>query len=223
MKKKSTKPTASPQTSFGTIRVNARAIWRGPLNLVVRNLNGEKFYGWPTLLLEIKLPQRDYVESRAVYANLYDKSQKSAILRAVAWDGATVRRTLREHPRDFRLALPARFVAIPVRRLAKWLDEFENLTIQVSHFESDELTNIKRLRIERDYTSQIFEKVWQTRNPEHNFLNASWGHVWMQMTKVLASAASVNVPDEDFWFVNPEIRYDLENYQSDVYIPKTIK
>ncbi len=217
---KTAKKARRPQTAFGKIGTSAQLIQRGPRDIVIDDLDGERFYGWPHLMLEVRDWQSVRFESRSVYANLFDKSQNSAILRAVYWDAPSTRTRLKAHPKTFRLVLPARFVVVPVRRLRKWLAEFSGVHIKLPDaYQADKTADVKRLRIERSYLSQVFEVVWQLKDQEYGVVNERWDRVWIQMTRALTQAPTVDIPDEDFWFVNPKIRYNLTSYQPDRYVP----
>lgn len=218
--KPNTAKLTSPRTDFGSLSMNARAIWRGPRSIVVNHLDGERFYGWPNLVLETRDWKAVRVESRSVYANPFDKTQNWAILRAVYWDASKVRRELKTHPKMYELIMPARFVVVPVRRLKAWLAEFSDLSIRIPiSYDVDKSASVKRVRIEQDYLSQVFEKVWQTQSTEHALLNERWNRVWKRMTKALVGQSIVKGIHEDFWFVSPEVRYDLRTYQPERYAP----
>jgi hypothetical protein len=176
----------------------------------------DKFYGWPVLSLEkLIVAPADYIESRSVYANLYDTSQQIAILRAVSWNGEAVRKLIREHGREFKLIIPARFVKLPIEALKGWLLEFDRTRVTVNIACPNETTNVKKIRIEPDYTCCIFEKMWQTHPVKHSKLDQRWDRVWRQMTQILLKEPWVQDLDEDFWYMSPEVRYDFRVYQPD--------
>jgi hypothetical protein len=202
---------------YAKLRIQANAIWRGPKDIIIPALDGESFYGWSTLSLELRPEKVDHVESRVVYANLFDTSQKVAILRAVYWNGTATKKEMAalKDEETFELILPARFVKLPVEICHTWLSEFDNINITVNTpKKDDEKLHIKRLRIERDYKSNIFEKIWQTQDETHFFLNQKWDAVWTQMTKALNEEPSVDDFSESFWFVNPQVKYNFRSYQS---------
>ncbi len=207
-----------PTPPFIDLRVQAVAILNGPRDITIPAKKGDKFYGWPMLTLELKSAQGDYIECRSVYANLFNKSQKSAILRATSWDGNSARADFYRDPNRFKLQLPARFVEIPIRRLRSWLACFDGIQIELKNIhEVNEEESIRRLRIERDYKSQTFEKMWQLRNSDNTELRSAWDNVWFQMTKSLLTAPRVENLAEGFWFVMPEIRYDFQKFTPDFH------
>jgi hypothetical protein len=216
MKNNDTSLSSRSLSPFAAIRVEACAIWRGPKNIEVSDSEGVSFYGWPTLSLEVTTGQTDRVESRTMYANLFDDLQHFAILRAVNWDGRLIKKTVVEQGENFKLMLPARFVKIPVEWARTWLSEFDGMNVAINEVLSDDNTvDIRRLRIEQDYKTCVFEKIWQTHNSSYAPLNQKWDGVWRQMTGALTNEPLVTDFDEDFWFVNPEIVYDLQTYQPD--------
>jgi hypothetical protein len=209
------------QTEFANISIAANAILHGPKDIVVSNLKGQKFYGWPNLTVEVRDARTVRIESRSVYANLFDTSQKSAILRAVYWDGLSARKAFKEQTNNNRVVLPARFVVVSTQRLRTWLSQFHDLDIRVStKYDADKTTDVRRLRIESNYVSQIFEKVWQRQDPQHTSLNERWNRVWRWMTESLHEESVIEGIIEDFWFVNPEVHYDLRTYQPGRYAPQ---
>jgi hypothetical protein len=201
--------------SFSNVRIQAEAIWRGPKNLVIRDPASEPFYGWPHLCLEAKMSGTDRVEARSIYANLFDVSQPFAILRAVYWDGVSTRTAFRKSIKSFTLKLPARFVKIPIRKLKIWLSEFDGVNVALSGIDesNDDVEIIRRLRIEYDYMSCVFEKVWQIQDKNHSILNQKWQKLWTQTTKALVIEPLVTNFDEDFWFVLPKVKYDYKTYK----------
>jgi len=206
------------------IRIQARAIWRGPQSVELHDDGGVSFYGWRTLALELRPGKADRIESRSVYANLYDRTQPTAILRAVYWDGELVRRQTKQpedKDRPFRLKVPARFVQMPVDRLVAWLAQLEGVSIPVDDMCGDDgATSIRRLRIERDYLSCIFEKVWRLEDPKHARLNKRWDQIWQEMNTSLTNEQLVGNVVENFWFVKPRVRYDLRAYDISLIAPK---
>jgi len=208
-----------PIPPFLATRVDAVAICTGPASITAR-LQEQIFWGWPILKLEITAADADLVESRTVYADLVDDSQRVAVLRAVHWDGKSAKRAI-STGQPFELALPARFTVLPVVRLRTWLSEFEGVSVSLHILlERDPAIDIRKLRIELDYKTWIFEKVWQLADSNHAILNQKWNKMWNEMTDILISQPALDDFYEDFWFVNPEVRYDVESYQPARYIPK---
>jgi hypothetical protein len=200
---------------FSTIRVQAITILQGPRG--IESSEGEdKFYGWPILSLErsISAPT-DYIELRSVYANPYDTTQQIAILRAVSWNGESVRKLVRKQGHEFKLVIPVRFIKLPIEELKSWLSEFDGTRLTINIDYPGNIANIKKLRIEQDYTSCIFEKVWQVQPVSRSKLDQSWNRVWIQMTEKLIGEPPVNDLDEDFWFKNADVMYDFQGYQPD--------
>jgi len=205
------------QHFFGNVRLQASAIWRGPYNIVIEGSRGRYFYGWPILSLEARAYKTDRIESRSVYASLSRKSQRIVVLRAVTWDGKATRETIRRQGENlqFDLVMPAKYVGLPVKHLKAWLSQFDDVTVLANETceDDDDLTIIRRLRIDKNYATCTFEKVWQSQAPRNTLLNQKWEYVWEQMTKALTTKPPITNFDEEFWFVNPEVKYDFEAYQ----------
>ena len=205
-------PRTQKLLQIATIRTEARAIWQGPIGIHMEYPDGELFYGWRTLSLEIRPQRADRLESRSVYANLFSEEQRFAVLRAAYWDGEAARKAIREGIK-FKGAMPARFIQLPVEQLRGWLSEFNEVSVRVNEInEDDNVTAIRRLRIERNYASCIFEKVWQMQDANHVSLNLKWDRVWSEMTDVLSKSENISDLREDFWFVKPTVRYNLDAY-----------
>ena len=206
------------QHFFGDVRLQASAIWRGPCNIVIKDRRGVYFYGWPMLSLEARAYRTDRIESRSIYANLSRKSQRVVILRAVSWNGKAVREAIRPQGKNpqFDLVMPAKYVSLPVKHFRAWLSEFDGVSVLANETceDYDDLTVIRRLRIDRDYMNCVFEKVWQFQEATNVLMNHKWEKVWEQMTKALVTKPLITNFDEDFWFVNPEVKYDFEAYQA---------
>lgn len=197
--------------------MQAQVILRGPENITWQpKLKDEpSFYGWPILSVETitaTLPAR--LEARSIYAHLYDETQSFAILRAVFLDWKSTREAFQEQGKKFQLILPARFVKLPMDRLKMWLSSFSNLKTSIDELcPTDSEMPIRRLRIERDYTTCIFEKVWQSENEDYATLNEKWDQVWEQMTESLATEPTIDYLSEDFWLNQVQARYDYAVYQ----------
>jgi len=204
----------APPPQYGTVRVRAQAVLHGPANITVRQLCGEGFYGWPVLTLEAQASQADKVESRIVYANPFNEGQHVAVLRSVYWDGEAARKAYREQGQRLKLSMPARFVQIPADQVREWVSQFDGVGIVINDAVGESGTvDIRRLRIERDYKSSVFEKIWQMQDADHALLNRRWGHVWQHMTDALESKPLIPDPDEDFWLGRPWFVYDMQGYQ----------
>lgn len=199
---------------FGTVRVRALAILHGPADITLQQSSAEGFYGWPLLNLEAQEGRKDRIESRIVYANLFDEEQATAVLRSVFWDGEAARTVYRQREQPFRLSLPARFVLVSVQQAREWLSQFDNASTVINDAIGEEDTVIiRRLRIERDYKSTVFEKVWQAQDKSHETLNQRWDQVWSYMTESLQTGPLISDADEDFWLARPWGRYDMKGWQ----------
>jgi hypothetical protein len=200
----------------GYVGIQVQTILRGPQNITFPERDEElPFYGWPMLALKTvtpTLPSRE--ESRLVYANLNDDEQEFAVLRAASWDWKVARQAIHEQGENFKPVIPARFIKIPIDQLKEWLSNFTELTIIIGGFcENNDKIPIRGLRVERDYTACILEKVWQAQDPQHISLNEQWNDVWQQMTEALTTAPIITHPREDFWLVQIEINYDFQTYR----------
>lgn len=202
------------RTPFATLSLQASSILRGPSYINIPNLDNETFYGWSVLCLEIR-PRKDYrIESRIVYANLLDTTQNFGILRAVSWEGEEAKKIVKERKEKLNLTLPARFVKIPIEKLEKWLSELDNLQIHINEpFRDNYDGKILKLRLEVDYLSCIFEKVWQTADVKKDLLSQKWDFIWSDMTESLINSVTVAKPIENIQLTNFEFEYDFPSYQ----------
>lgn len=204
---------------YGDFRVQAQAIWNGPVDIESRSGDGEPFYGWRTLHLEARSAESDQLETRIVYANLLDISQHYVIMRAVHWNGGRIKASIKQTGSTPPLILPARFVKLPAEQLRSWLSEFDGLEVTIrTALPISQLGAIKRLRIEMDYKTCVFEEIWQTKNDHHILLDQKWAAVWEHMTEILQERSGILSYDEDFRFVQPEFIYDLEAYSPSITI-----
>ncbi|HEU5376802.1 MAG TPA: hypothetical protein VFV38_15305, partial [Ktedonobacteraceae bacterium] len=76
------------------------------------------------------------------------------------------------------------------------------------------------LRIETDYVSNAFERVWQVLPGEQSELLRAWREVWHEMGDVLQGAPSLTDIEESFPSVEgrPEV-YDLQAYEPLLALP----
>lgn len=203
--------------SYGLERVRAGGTLRGPANITLQQSSEKGFYGWPLLSLEAQEGRTDRIESRIIYANLFNEEQATAVLRSVYWDGEIARKAYRQKEQPFQLYLPARFVQMPTQQVREWLSQFDGAsTIVNDAIGEDDTIIIRRLRIERDYKASVFEKIWQVQDESHAALNQRWNQVWQHMTESLSkveSAIRISDVDEDFWLGRPWVRYDMEKWQ----------
>ena len=209
----------SDHSPYSLMRIQEEAIYRGPKSIVIPipNSKGHSFYGWPILSLEANKLREGNVESRSIYANLLDKTQSFAILRSVIWNRRSTKEAIKEHGGKHLPSLPARFIKIPAIKLEAWLLELDRLKTSLpGKIEDDDGTSlIRRLRIEIDYTGNIYERVWQGQNKSFAKLNRKWDGVWLQMTKCLTLEPSISdLLEEDFWFVKPRVRYNFRDFKS---------
>lgn len=201
---------------LSSIRKDALIMYRGPHSISFA-VDEEKFWGWATLTLEVQTAKLDVIESRSVYANLFDEGQTLTVLRAAYWDGPSARQKLRkEHQYD--ILLPARFVQLKAERLRLWLSDLNGLNIQLhTAYEADGNTEIRKLRIELDYVTWVFERVWQLTDSGYALLNQRWNHVWNQMTQALMNEPVIQNFEEHFLFPVPKVRYNFSTYQPERY------
>jgi hypothetical protein len=134
----------------------------------------------------------------------------------VQWDGETTKKTIKEdNSKNFELIMSARFILIPVKKLKDWLLEFDNLNILITESSGDKKAKIRKLRIEANYNSSVFEKIWQAEDKNHQILNQKWDNVWLLMSEALSIEPVFSNFNEDFWLFNPIFRYNFQNYQPD--------
>jgi hypothetical protein len=214
---------STPLSPGGHVGRQANIILQGPKSMIWDpEIEGEPpFWGWPVLSLETitaTLPAR--IESRSVYANLTDDTQPFAVLRAVYWNWDIAKKMIEEQQKEdiIRPTIPARFVKLQMIQLGEWLSVFNNISVTIdgSCVDDDEVP-IRKLRIEQDYTSCIFEKVWQTQDVNHNPLNQKWDQVWQQMTEALKNGSHIFRLKEDYRLLKFEFNYDFEVYQPDQF------
>ena len=197
-------------------RILIDSILEGPRGIEMPLENGDLFYGWPQLHLGLRPTAHDASESRVVFANLFDKSQGVAILRAVTWDRqiSAQRSVVSNAPKHARPKLPARFVVVSTSDLMLWLSEFKNIRTAIDDdCGANRSLKLRRLRIERDYLSCIQEKVWRHEAPRYSRLNRRWDRVWKNMTEVLMVSPPITDFSEVFWFLKGHVRYDHRSYK----------
>lgn len=205
-------------TRYGEMRDQAFPIWKGPGSLQAPALDGTSFYGWSVLSLAARFDYPVLLESRIVYAHLFDSEQQSAVLRAVAWDDRAAHRAILDQGQAAPLNMPVRFVRLPLSLLQHWLAAFKDLAITANQaVVEDTAVPIRRLRIEWEYTSCAIEKVWKGEAPEHAELLKVWTHVWQEMGEALGTAPQIapHEVSEVFRAVQP----DTSVYQPQAYTP----
>jgi hypothetical protein len=208
---------------FSKVRLHAAAAYNGPHSITIR-AKDRSFYGWPTLVLELRSAKADRVESRTIYANLFDHTQEFAILRATFWDGVSSRKNFkeypefREHPEKFPVVLPARFVKISTRRLRSWLFEINGMSVKVSGVNAidSKVDVVRKIRVEQDYVACVFEKVWQAEDRNHAILNNKWRKIWTGFSRALKTAPIIDKFTENFGLAVPVFWYDFDNFQPDL-------
>lgn len=205
---------------YGEMRGQALSIWRGPGALQTPAQDGTNDYGWSVLNLAALFDDPLLLESRIVYAHLFDTEQQSAVLRAVAWDDrVAIRalralRALRDQGQTAPLTMPVRFVRLPLAQLEQWLAAFKDLAITADQTVVEDTTlPIRRLRIEWEYTSCVIEKVWKGEAPEHAELLKVWTAVWQEMGEALRSASPLPLDEVTELF-------DTEQPDTSVYRPQ---
>lgn len=204
--------------------MQADAILQGPKSMIWNSETKDEIpflYGWAILSLTTTtatLPA--CIESRSVYADLTDDSQEFAILRAVYWDWAIARKATKaqkaanKQESKIKQNIPARFIKLPITQLVEWLSAFDNVSTSVDEpCTYSKEGPIRGLRVERDYTACIFEKVWQEDDTEHSLLKRQWNKIWQQMTEALINEPIVSRVQEDYWLINLEPNYDFDAYK----------
>lgn len=170
------------------MRDHAFRLWEGAPSVGMDNPDGERFYGWSVLSLAARFDYPFRLESRIVYAHLFDEEQKVAILRAVSWDSSVAHRAISELRQNARLVIPVRFVRLPEDQLREWLAVFKDMMVTAEQTEvQDRTLPIRRVRIEWEYTSCVLEKIWQEQGPQHAALVAAWTSVWQRMGEALGT------------------------------------
>ncbi len=186
---------------------SALHLWEGARSIEMRQPGGDRFYGWSVLTLAGRFNWPLRIESRIVYANLFDPEQPIAVLRAVSWDYGIAHQAICELRENAPLAVPVRFVEVPVAHVREWLTLFKDLTVTAEQTIVDDATlPIRRLRIEWEYTSCILEKIWQEQGPQHQALLTAWSEVWAAMGHTLRTSPQLDMSmvDEDFSAVQPD-------------------
>lgn len=189
------------------MRKNAFRSWEGPHSIEVRQPELDLFYGWSVLTLAGRYDWPFRIESRIVYANLFDTEQPIAVLRAVSWDYGIAHQAISELRESAPLAVPVRFVEVPLPHVREWLTKFKDLTVTAEQTEvHDETLPIRRLRIEWEYTSCVLEKIWKEQGPQHEPLLTAWSQVWVAMGNALRTSPQLEISmiDEDFSAVHPD-------------------
>lgn len=206
---------AKQKSSFSTVRLLAWKVWEGP-EYISWQEDLEPHGGWPVLSLEITAADKDQIDSRIIYADLFDETQNSAILRAVYWDGVSARKAVRTEGEDFIPIIPAKLVHFDVQELEAWLTELNGIEILIpGKCERVSTEDIKKLRTSVDYKSCTFELVWQSNEERLDVLNNKWKSIWQKMSEALKRGADVVEFNEDYWFAETRSRYDFNVYDID--------
>ena len=191
----------------------ARAIYNGPNHIRVQDDRGQIVHGWLTFTLEVSGSNGRPIESRSVYIEPFDDDQNPVVLRAVIWNREAVRNAILKR-RTKPLTMPARFVLIPSKRYRAWLAKFEGITLELSVDPSRRATDfVRRVRIGRKYTTNVFEKAWAVPDSQYQMLNKAWEYVWSQMTSALGRPSPVHYA-EHYSLMHLKFRYDFEGVQS---------
>ncbi|NWJ48693.1 MAG: hypothetical protein HXX08_22765 [Chloroflexi bacterium] len=202
---------------YSLIRTDVHNLLLGPTSFYWQH-DHDSFYGWSVLSLHMRLGWEDRNEVRTVYGNLFDSSQDYSVLRAVFWNGIVERAKVRKEKEAYIGQLPARFIEIPVSLLREWLNEFDDLSLKIDlSSQLDESVKVRRLRIERDYYSEIFEYIWQKENELFSELNNKWQKVWDQMTELLSSSKIVTDFSEEYSAYEGRVHYNLDAYSADIF------
>lgn len=208
---------------YGTVRKAAYALWHGPDYLNDRD-DPTLYGGHCTLRLAMRqgTTTHPHLEVRAVYAHLEREGQPDAILRAMSWDSKSVVRKSRDDPPpDAPFTIPVKFVRVPLAQVWQWVRAFDGLqmSLQVFPLEDDGLP-ICSLRVETDYVSNAFEKVWQVFPGEQSELLNAWRQVWQEMGQILQASPSLTGIEESFPHVEGRTEvYDLQGYEPLLTLP----
>jgi hypothetical protein len=75
---------------------------------------------------------------------------------------------------------------------------------------------IRQVRVEWEYTSCVFEKVWQSPDPQHAPLVAAWSHVWADMGEALDALPQLDPQEiEETYEDTPQSGlYDTKSYDT---------
>ena len=183
------------QRSWAKTRAQAISVWRGPRILTADTADGDLFYGWDVLALRVQLASKSEFESRIVYANLGDRQQPQlpvAMLRGVRFNTDMMRANLRDGGETDHLLIPARFVWITLKQAKDWITMFEELRVSVGeHNIHKTAADTRELRIDTNWTSQVFEKRWELRAGIMEELNANWKLTWNDMDVVLRTSMDI--------------------------------
>ena len=200
------------QSPFSAVRLRTRWAWVGPEYLSWEE-DSEPYAGMPVISLSLTSFDKDQIDSRVVYADMFDESQESAILRAAYWNGDPIRKAVRDEGTDFTPVIPVKFVRIDIKELNTWLIELDGLRVQIpSKCERVPTEDIRSLRTSVDYKSCIFEFVWQSNEKRLETLNNKWNSIWQKMSDALSINDSMVSFEEHYWFVEPKFRYELVSY-----------
>jgi len=182
-------------------------------------VGGERFYGWPYILLAVRAPTLDWQETRIVYANIYDKFQKYGIIRSVLWNGTHARKLFRTDPSSVSLSIPAKFVVIPMDRVEFCLKPFQRVSSPVLVKDDEPKIEIRRIRIERDYATGVFERTWHLSSIPKSLraLDEAWSTVWEYLGEDLHRSNQIEDIEEDFWIENFQMNYDFEGYNNKLF------
>lgn len=200
------------RSPFSKVRLGARYGWDGP-KYVSWNDEGESYFGMLTILLQRIAADADLIDTRSVYANLFDDSQDYAVLRATYWDGVSTRKIVKAGDENYKPIIPAKFVQITMDQVRSWLHQITDVSVpSLRSWEEDLSFEVRRVRIEPDYRGKIVDFVWQSDDVKLEVMNQCWKAVWNEMSTVLSKGKSLIEFEEDFWIVEPRYEYELNNY-----------
>ena len=202
------------------VRRQVFSFWRGPRAIEASIDAKTQFWGWQTVSLDRRADHGldPELESRSVYGVVHNESEDLAILRAVYWNHATERELMKQDGFNYTFGMPARFVKVSADQLRDWIGRFSGATVPISASWGRNIPDsVRRLRIESDYYSSVFESTWGGGAEAFEDLSQRWETVGHEMTGALQTAPVVTEISEEFAHPEGTPRYDLKGYRPDAF------
>lgn len=210
--------------NFNRYRKQIQYVLNGPRE-IKGVIGGDHFYGWPYFLLAVRAPVLDWQETRIIYANIYDKFQKYGVIRSTLWNGTNARQLFRQDPLSYSPSIPARFVVVPIDKIKLYMEPFRKVSAPVLSKDIEPQIEIRRIRIERDYITGVFERTWHLGSVSKSLraLDKAWSIVWNYLVKDLNNADEIEKLEEDFWIDSFQPNYDIEGYNNKLFYEEWTK
>jgi hypothetical protein len=215
---------AEARSLRGQARVRAFALWEGPQNVEVIRDGEIAFFGWNLLGLTARYPSYPaktlMLESRLVYANLFDETQAEVVVRGCWLDNEIILAPLQHQPSESPVAIPCRFVAVPREEIEALIGPIVGLTVPIGAVsDSNVELQVRKLLVRQDYTLCTFEKTWQSDDQSHELLNHTWNQAWAKLGMLLSEHPPLDSTDVKEYFLPTDTQSLQTAYDPSTYNP----